>query len=234
LKKTLSQIIGIVCAELNTPAPTVVIGSQTDQIQQMLTFARAVNDDLLAEHDWQVLQTRYSFTTSNGVSAYSWPTDVERWINGTFYDRTNRWEMAGPRTPRQWEWLITSNIAPAGPIERFSIFGDKIQLYPTPGATPLTFNCEYISNNVVLDGSTGAPKPDYTSDADICVFDHRVVVYGIKLKWLDAKGNDTTSALSDYRRALSNALGTDAPAPQVSLLPQCDRHALNIPDGSWQ
>jgi hypothetical protein len=235
-QKTLSQIITQVSAEMNLPAPTVVISSQVEEVQKLLAFARAVNDDLLNEHDWQCLQTRYSITTVDGQSEYDFPTDIKRWINGTFYDSTNRWEMFGPQTPRRWEWLISTNMA-IGPFERFRIFDDKLQLYPTPGATAYTFNYEYVSNYPVIDGTTGDPKEDYTQDSDLCRFDHRLVVYAIKLKWLNSIGEDTTSALADYRRTLQFCKGQDTPAPQISLLGRESPYRLlsnaNIPDGSW-
>lgn len=233
-QKTILQIISTVASEFNLPQPSVVVGSTDPNVLKLLAFARAVNDDLLAEFDWQELQTRYTFNTVNGTPTYAFPSDLERWISGTFFDSTNRWELIGPQTPRQWEWLATWNTQ-TGPFERFRIFGGEIAMHPTPTAA-YTMLCEYISNYTVLDGSTGAPKADYTQDSDICRFDHRMVVYGIKLKWLASIGQDTSAALVDYRRAVEFAKGSDSPAPRLSLVPNgCFPYITNanLPVGNW-
>ena len=236
MQKSIADLITSVTKVYNLPTPATVITSQDANVQQLLAFAREVNADLLAEFGWETLQTEYSFTTVDGQDEYEFPADIDRWINGTFFDQTNRWEMLGPLSPRNWEWLKVWNVA-GTPFQRFRVFGGKIHLYPTPGPTPITFVCEYISNSAVLDGSTGLPKADYTQDSDVCRFDSRVVVYGIKLKWAIAKGLDTTAALTDYRRALEQAKGSDAPAPRLSLLRGCGNGWMisnaNIPDGNW-
>jgi len=234
-QKPLISIIRTVSSEFNLPQPPKVIGSTDPNVLKLLAFAQAVNDDLLAEYDWQVLQTRHTFTTVNGTSEYAFPTDIKRWINGTFFDTTNRWELRGPMTPRQWEWLLAWNTS-SGPFERMRVYGDKIHLYPTPTAA-YTMVGEYISNYPVLNGATHVPQADYTADDDVCRFDHRVVVYGIKLKWLASIAQDTTAALADYSRALEFAKGSDAPAARISLLPGNGRFPLisnaNLPEGNW-
>lgn len=233
-QKSILSIIQTVASEFNLPQPSIVVSSTDPNVLKLLAFARAVNDDLLAEHDWQELQTRHTFTTVDGTATYAFPTDIKRWISGTFFDTTNRWELVGPLSPRQWEWLLTWNTE-SGPFERLRIYNNLIHLYPTPDAA-YTMVAEYISSFPVFDGSTGEPKADYTQDSDVCRFDHRLVVYGIKLKWLASIGQDTTAALSDYKRSLEFAKGSDMPAPRISLVPNGRFPFIsnaNLPDGNW-
>lgn len=234
-KKTLISIITTVAAEFNLPQPVTVMSSQDQQIQKLLALTRAVCDDLLAEYDWQNLQTRYSFSTTNGVESYAMPTDIERYISSSFFDANNRWPLQGPKTPGEWEWLKASSFVGV-PFTQFRIYGDKFYVSPVPGATGFTFNMEYISNNYVKDGSTGLGKPDFTQDSDVCLFDHRVVIYGIKLKMRESLSQDTTAALADYKRALEFSKGSDTPARNLSLLggsPFRSISTANIPEGSW-
>lgn len=235
-QKTLMQIVKSVAAELNLPQPTVVLSSQYENVLKLAAFVRSTCDDLLAEANWQILQKRYTLTTTNGVSTYAFPTDIERYINGTFFDQTNRWPWRGPLTPTEWEWLKTTNLSTT-PFERFRVIGGQIELYPTPGATPITFVCEYISNSYVKDASTGLGKTDFETDSDICLFDHRVVVYGTKLKFLTSVSQDTTAALADYKRALEFSRGTDTPSGRLSLIHSRRIAPLlsnqNYADGSW-
>jgi hypothetical protein len=235
MQKSLISLVQQLSGEMNLPQPTAVISSEDQNVKKLLALLRATCDDLLAEHDWQVLQTRYALTTSNGVDNYAFPSDIERFISATFFDETNRWPLRGPLTPSGWEWLKTTQLS-SSPFERFRIQGDRLYLYPTPGASPISLAMEYVSRNYVRDGSTSAPKSDFTQDSDICVFDHRVVIYGTKVKWLASISQDTTAALVDYSRALEFSKGSDSPAPRL-FLDGCPATPLlssrNYPDGSW-
>ena len=235
MQKTILQIIQQVATELNLPQPTAVVSSQDQNVLKLLGIARAVCDDLLAEHDWQCLQMLHTFSTSDGVQSYAFPVDIARFIEFTIFDSTSRWPVQGSLTPGQWEWLKTGFVS-SPPYSRYRIWQDEIFLDPTPGPTAHTLSLEYISNYFVRDGSTGAGKPDFTQDDDICVFDHRVMVYGVKLKFLASISQDTTAALVDYARALMFAKGHDIPAQRLSLVTGSDTRLLsteNYTDGSW-
>ncbi len=234
-QKSIISIIQTVAAELNLPSPVTILSNQDQNVQKLLSLTRAVCDDLLTEHDWQALQVRTSFTTVSGQEAYSLPATVERYINGTFFDANNRWPLQGPRTPVEWEWIKASNYI-ASPFNQFRVYGNQIHIMPVPGSTAYTFNLEYVTNNYVIDGSTTLPKTDFTQDSDVCVFDHRVVIYGVKLKFRESIGQDTSAALVDYKRALEFAKGSDAPSQKLRLDGMVGLRMLstaNIPDGNW-
>ena len=234
-QKTILAILQSVAAELNLPQPTNIVSNQDQNVKKLLALTSAVCDDLLAEFDWQVLHTRYNFSTTPDVEAYDFPADRGRFISGTFFDANNQWPMAGSKTPTQWEWSKASTFN-GSPFSEFRVYGDKFYVSPIPDATTKTFNFEYVSNAYVLDGSTGVAKPNFTQDSDICRFDHRVVIYGVKLKFRESISQDTTSALADYNRALEFAKGSDQPAQTLNLLGAAGFQFLstsNYPDGSW-
>lgn len=233
--KSLISIINQLQAEINVPQATVVVSSQDQNVLKLLALVRATCDELVSERDWQFLQSRYSFTTVDGVDNYAFPTGIKRFLSGTFFDETNRWPWDGPLTPGQWEWL-KSGYSIVTPYSKFRVWQDRIYLIPTPGSSVHTFVCEYVSSDYVLDANTGDPKSDFTQDGDLCRFDHRTVIYGTKLKWLQANGQDTTAALIDFNRSLEFAKSDDAPAPTLSLT-GCSGYRLlsndNFPVGSW-
>lgn len=214
-QKTLLNIIQTVTSELGFPTPTTAVSSTDTNTLKLLSLTRATCDDLLREYDWQILQTRYSFITTSGVEAYPFPSDEERFIGGTFFDQSNRWPMAGPLTAIEWEQLKVSNLA-TSPFQRYRIYGGTLHLYPTPGTTPFTLVYEYISNSYCT-SSGGLVQSDLQQDSDIIRFDHRCVIYGIKLKWLASVGMDTTVALVDYARALEYAKGVDSPSRKLHI-----------------
>lgn len=215
MQKTLLQIVQQVCGELTLPTPQAVVSNLDTNVQQLASFVRATCDDLIQEHDWQFLTKRYSFPTVANQQAYSWPTDLKRWVSTSFYDVNNRWQMSGPLTATEWEQLLVSNLS-TSPFQRYRVMGGSLQLYPVPTSNAFTFVYEYVSNSYVLTNG-GVQVQDFTQDSDVCMFDHRLVIYGVKLKFLAAKGLDTTAALVDYQRALSAETGAETPGRRLTL-----------------
>jgi hypothetical protein len=234
MQKSLIQIISQVTQELNFPTPTSVVSSQDSNILKLYAFVQAVCDDLLHEYDWNFLQQRYTFSTVNGQSVYPWPSDYYRSIDGTFFDQTNRWPLKGSLTPTQWEIVQTFNVS-VSPFERFRVFNGKINLFPVPNTSTYMFVFDYISNNYVIDGNTGLTKGTFSQDADLCSFDHRLMIYGVKLKYLSGIGQPIDMAIKDYGRALDLAKGSDVPGQRISLIGGQQRliSTSNYPDGNW-
>ncbi len=149
-------------------------------------------------------------------------------------DQTNRWPLKGSLTPTQWEIVQTFTVS-VSPFERFRVFNNQMQLYPVPGTTTYSFVFDYISSNYVIDGNTFLPKGTFQQDSDVCVFDHRLLVYGIKLKYLAGIGQSTAMAEKDFDRALDLAKAQDIPGQRINLLGGQQRliSTSNYPDGNW-
>lgn len=234
-QKTLIQIVQQVAGELNLPPPTAVVSSQDQNVLKLLSMARSVGDDLVAEYDWEVLQTPYTFATVIGTSSYAFPTDIARFVSFTMWDDSTKWPVRGPLTPGQWNLIRYGLIGSTAPYSRYRIFQGKFWLDPIPSAIH-TLSLEYISSYFVRDASSGLPKADFSNDADVCLFDHRLMVYGIKLKFLASISEDTTAAVIDYLRALEFAKGHDAPRAKLSLIGSGGSPLLskaNYVDSNW-
>lgn len=218
---------------LETPSGiSVVLSSGDPNVIQLYNLLNVVLDDLLDEYDWQFLQKRETFSTVPNQEAYSFPSDYVRAMNGTFFDASNRWEIKIV-TAVQWEIINIWNVT-ASPFSRLRIFGNQLNFYPIPGAA-YNFVYDYISNNCIQNGSTGALQSSFKNDSDVILFDSRLVINALKYKYLSSVGNDTTDALAQYERILEMKKGQDAPSPKLSLRPQPARliSTANIPDGNW-
>lgn len=232
--KSLLQIVQTVCIELNLPVPNVVVSSTDQNVIKLYNFLVSVCDDLLYEYEWQHLQTRYTFTTVDGQANYPLPTDLRKFISGTFYNSNELWSIPGSLTPVQWEARLNQNLQ--GPFDVFRVFGNEFILNPTPGVTPYTFVFEYISDAIARDSITHLLKTEFTDDTDICLFDHRLLIYGTKLKWRSSLGQDTTDSFLEFNRCLEYAKSRDVPAQTLSLLGGVGVQLLstaNYPDGNW-
>lgn len=161
---------------------------------------------------------------------YSNPSDFDRQIDRTQWDKTRHWEMLGPESAQQWQWLKSGFIA-TGPRLRFRRMGGFFQIWP-PIASAEYLGWEYVSNAWAQD-TTGAGKSSFTVDTDTCIFPDRLMVLGLKLKYFEVKGFDTTALSRDYQDELSIAMANDMGSETLSFAPQLSQQLLgvaNLPD----
>jgi hypothetical protein len=81
-------------------------------------------------------------------------------------------------------------------------------------------------------GSTTA-KSSFTLDADTCAFPDALMVLGLKLKYFEAKGFDTTAIYRDWCRQLDIAKANDQGSPTLSMNPRLSQVLIgvdNLPD----
>lgn len=165
------------------------------------------------------------------------PTGFDRQIDRTHWDKSKHWEMLGPETPQQREWLRSGYIS-TGPRIRYWYMGGYFQIWPPLGSTEsLAF--EYASKYWVLATSptTLAPtKQAFTVDTDTCIFPDSLMRSMIRLKYLEAKGLDTTAALRDFTMQKDLAKANDAGSPTLSMSPRVSEILIgweNIPDSTF-
>lgn len=164
---------------------------------------------------------------------YSFPADYQRIIDRTQWDKSKHWEMLGPESPQQWQWLKSGYIS-TGPRIRWRILGNTFQIWPGV-STSEYLGFEYVSKYWVLD-STGTPKASFTADTDTSLFDTRLMVAGLKLKYWGIKGFETQMLQDEYDDILSSVKGEEQGAPILSFAPQPSSILLgpeNIPDSGY-
>jgi hypothetical protein len=164
---------------------------------------------------------------------YSLPSDYYSTVNRTHWDKSKRWEMLGPESPQQWEWLLSGYIS-TGPRIRWRLLGQYFQIWPGMNAGEL-LGFEYRSNGWA-NSASGTPKTSFTADTDTCIYPDRVMVLSTKLKYFEAKGFDTTALYRDYLQELETAIGQDMAAANLSFAPRPGTVLIgydNIPDSGY-
>jgi hypothetical protein len=164
---------------------------------------------------------------------YPLPPDYETITDNTHWDKTKHWQMLGPVSAQQWQWLKSGYIS-TGPRVRWRILGNKFEIWP-PYSTLEYLGFEYRSKGWAR-SATDAVKNSFTADTDTTVFDDRIMVLFTKLKYFQVKNFDTTALYQDYMRYLSVAKANDkgsatlsfAPAPSAVLIGWA-----NIPDTGY-
>jgi len=171
-------------------------------------------------------------TLNFGQTIYPLPSDFDRQVDRTHYDKSKRWEMLGPETPQQWEFLKSSYIS-TGPRMRYRFMGGKFQIWPNI-TTNEYLGYEYISNGWVTD-ENGEPLSSFQNDTDTCIFPDRLIITGLKMKFFEVKGFDTTGFYRDYMNQLQLAKPNDGGSLTLSMAPKASSVLIgfeNIPDGS--
>ena len=135
------------------------------------------------------------FTLYFSQAKYPLPSDWDRQIDRTHYDKSKRWEMLGPTDAQQWQFLKSSYIS-TGPRIRYRILGGYFQIWPAMN-TDEYLGLEYMSN-LWATSSTGTPQSSFQNDNDTCVFPDRLMVTALKKKYFEIKGFDSTAFTRDY------------------------------------
>jgi len=168
-----------------------------------------------------------------GQTKYPLPSDYDRQIDRTHYDKSKRWEMLGPETPQQWQFLKSSYIS-TGPRMRYRIMGGEFQIWPII-STNEYLGYEYISN-AWADSASGTPQTGFVADTDTCIFPDRLMILGLKKKYFEIKGFDSSSFQRDYDMELNISKANDQGSATLSFAPRAANVLIgyeNIPDANY-
>lgn len=196
---------------------------------------------LTVDSGTQVTLDQPATVSGTGVSItfsqvkYPFPSDFDRLIDRTNWDKSQHWEMLGPESAQQWQWLKSGYIS-TGPRVRFRPLDGLFQIWPALGVDHV-LGFEYMSNSWVL--TSGATQPtlsSFTADTQTCIFPDRLMVLGLKLKYFEIKSMDTTALWRDFNMQLSIAKAADAGSPTLSFAPRMSSVLVgweNIPDSNY-
>lgn len=166
---------------------------------------------------------------------YAMPSDFDRLVDRTDWDKSKHWEMLGPETAQQWQWLKSGYIS-TGPRVRFRPMGNYFQLWP-PLSTNEYLGFEYVSKNwVVATGDVAPSKSAFGLDTDSCIFPDPLMYTLVRLAFYQAKGFDTQALMLEYQTQKNLAKAHDAGSPVLSYAPRISNVLIgweNIPDSGF-
>ncbi len=238
---------------ITTVSYTTLTGSTTEGDTTMTLSSTASIDNTYGIQGAGINQACYVDSVTNGTTIelsqpatsdntgqtytltkvkYAMPSNYDRQIDNTHWDKTKHWQMLGPETAQQWEWLISGYIS-TGPRIRYRIFGSYFQIWPFVAAAE-TIGFEYISNTWAR-STLSVPKTSFTVDTDTCIFPDRMMVLGLKAKYFEAKGFAPVFT-PQYESELSIAYANDAGSQTLSFAPRVGGILItsaNLPDSGY-
>lgn len=174
---------------------------------------------------------------------YDFPADFDRVIDDTEWDKSDHWQLLGPSTAQQWEYLFSGWIA-TGPRAVFRFLGNKFAIWPAQN-NDLYMGFEYLSNLWVTAAAGVAPtKTAFSADTDTCSFPDRLMIESLKLRWRVAYPTPALAAMYTKEeiqsgfpsRILNIAKAADAGSQSLSMSarkPSLLLDERNIPDSGY-
>lgn len=225
-----------VADRVGVPRPTSLIGSADAGQRQILSLIQQEGKDLAARVNWQALTKEKTFTaTATEEQSGVIPTDFDRFVDSTFWNRTENRLVLGPASAQEWQALKSDRIQAIHDIFRHR--GNSLYLLPTPGAGN-TYAFEYVSTYWVAAAATpttGAYDA-FSDDTDVSLISEELLTLGAIWRYQRAKGLDYSEAFRSYELALKRAMGRDGGAPTLNMTGPSDKYPApkaTIPDGSW-
>lgn len=234
---SLLTVAQAVAEEVGLPTPGSIIGSSDRTAKQLL---RLINRSgrLLAKKNWAILQKENTFQTVNGTAAYSLPSDFERLLDSTVWDRDAYWSLRGPLSPAQWQVFKSGLVANSTVRSRFRIKPDtrvnKFYLDPTPSsAVDMVF--EYASDQWVKDNLNAGGKSAYAVDTDIAILSEELIEMDAIWRLLSRKGFAYEEEYNEAQRQIDRAFAEDGGAVSLDMggpVRAADLR-MNLPEGGF-
>jgi hypothetical protein len=231
---SLLTIVQNAARELGLTSPTAALSSTDAQIIQLVALAQREGKELMQDFNWQALTTEKTFMAvalADQTTASAVPSDYDRMLNETFYNRTRKRPVFGPISPQEWQ--ETQAIVATTLTEAFRMRGDAILLTPTPTAGD-TYAYEYITNKW-CESSGGTAQSAWADDTDVGILPENVIELGVIWRFLKAKGFDYSEAFRTYELAKLRAQAKDGGKRRISMTYQKVNfpRAPYVQEGSW-
>lgn len=235
---SLLTVAQAVAEEVGLPTPGAIISTNDRTAKQLL---RLINRSgrILAKKNWAVLQKEDTFSTSNGTASYDLPSDFERLLDGTGWDRTTYWMLRGPLSPKEWQVRKSALVAAATLRSNFRIKPDtrvnKFFIDPTPtGVDSLVF--EYASDQWVKDSTNANGKTAYALDTDVAIISEELIELDVIWRILARKGFSYEEEKREAEMQIDRAFAEDGGTPVLNFggggRSAIDAR-LNLPEGNF-
>jgi len=236
--ETASVIINDVASEVGLTASSDPFASLDPAFITLGSLLTSVGRELLGMYPWQKMKSTFTQTTHSVDSGkYDLPADYGYFLENTGWVVTTRFPLSGPFTPEDYSMIVGSANASAMIYLGFRETEGQIWVLPVPPPENYTFTIEYISLYWAKSAAGAVRDKDrITANDDIVYFPPILVVKMLKLRYLEAKGFDTTAVLDQFNAALESWMPKDKVAMTLSMAGRRVIHYLdgdNIPEMNW-
>lgn len=236
MSDTILQVCQDVADEVGVEHPSTIYGSTGNTARRLYQATVQTARELLRRVDWAVLQKEHTFDTVASQAAYALPSDYDRMIPHTQWDRHNYWRMIGPWSPQDWQWF-ESGIVVRGPRRRYRLKPEsgtkEIFIFPTPSSAGETLVFEYISNEWAR-STGGTAQSSIQADTDTVIFPDEVFHLGVLWRFQRALGMAYYDERNDFEAELRRAKADNTGMPRLNMAQEHEfALSANIQDGNF-
>lgn len=229
---SLLTIVQQTCDLLSLTRPTIVATSTDQQVRQLFALVNEEGADLASSYNWQVLTKQHTFTTTaDPEQTGAVPSDWDRFLSNSFFNRTTLRQMFGPITPQRWQAI---QVYPqfAGIYLAFRERDGAFLITPTPPAGE-TIAYEYVTKNWAR-SNAGTGKDSFTADSDTSYLDERLIKLGLRWRWKAAKGFPYAEDFKTYEMQKAQIQARDGASTAINTGgdPYYNWRA-NVPEGNF-
>lgn len=230
---TVLSIIQDVQERVKLTKSSVVMSTLDKSSKQLFALCNQSGIALAKRYEWQALKREHTFLSvaaeeqTNGL-----PSDWNgRFVNKTFWNRSQQRELKGPLSSREWQRLkatVTSVI-----FDSFRVRGGALLILPTPTAGE-TYAYEYITKNWALSSSSTA-KAKLTADDDTTLFDEEIITLDVIWRWLNRNGLPYEEEFRLAEQAILQAMSFDGSKDDIDLSGEIQDGPIvpGVQEGSW-
>jgi hypothetical protein len=217
---------------LGIPRPTAVVSSTAQQTRQLLGLANREGKTLARRYKWQVLTKEQTFAAVATIEqTNAIPSDFDRFVDESFFNRTEQREVRGPLNAQDWQLEISTVASTV--VEAYRQRGNAVLITPVATAGD-TYAFEYVSKNwCQSEAEDGQAR--WAVDSDTGILDEEVMTLGIVWRFKKMKGFDYAEEFRDYEMMVADLMMRDASKPRINMGTTGDLGAYRpyIADGNW-
>ena len=206
---TATKILNRVAVEVGLDAVADPYASNEQHFVQLKYLLQISGEELAIAHPWEFLTKEHTFTTTT-ASEYSLPDDFLHMVDQSGWNRTDDRPLYGPMSSQQWTYLLGRELVSDTIHVSFRIMDGAFHVFPQPTVSGDVIAYDYVTKNWVSDDAATPVYSDTVSlGTDVPLFDKTLITRHVKMKWLEAKGFDTSKAQDDFNQVFSFLTGKD-------------------------
>jgi hypothetical protein len=224
--QTLSSVIGTACAITSLPVPADPAGSADPNIVLMKTASNLASLELLNMYEWPTMTKMGEIDVFTTVppdpsqateTAFNLPQDFYRFIDQTQWNGAMRFPAVGPVSPQGWMTYMVFPIS-ANFTLTWQIREGQIYFLNAPAAPGQQFRFMYLSRALVRDADDPTLYKNIASkNGDTFLLDGVLMTLLTVVKWMEAKGFDTSAAVRNFMVAYDSRVGAQKGANILNM-----------------
>jgi hypothetical protein len=224
-EQSLASVIQTCCSLLSLPSPVSPTSSADPNVKLMITAANMASLELLNAYEWSTLTKMGEIdvfsavppTTEATETAFDMPGDFYRFIDQTQWNGAMRFPAVGPVSPQGWMTYMVFPISSNFTLT-WQVRENKVWFLNAPPAPGQKFRFMYLSKALVKDADDPTLYKNVASkDGDVFQLDGVLMTLITRVKWLEAKGFDSSAAVRDFLLAFDSRVGAQKGANILNM-----------------